>query len=66
MVEPSTDKHLFLNRELSWLAFNERVLAKRNGSLPMRASSSWRLSREPGWSSLVRVAHQAAGAGPGG
>ncbi|MFO0597641.1 MAG: polyphosphate kinase 1 [Myxococcaceae bacterium] len=31
-----TDKHLFLNRELSWLAFNERVLAEaRNSSLPL-------------------------------
>ncbi len=37
MVEQSiTDKHLFLNRELSWLAFNERVLAEaRNPTLPM-------------------------------
>ena len=37
VVEPSsTDKHLFINRELSWLAFNERVLAEaRNGTLPM-------------------------------
>lgn len=32
----STDRHLFLNRELSWLAFNERVLAEaRNSSLPL-------------------------------
>jgi len=32
----STDKHLFLNRELSWLAFNERVLSEaRNSSLPL-------------------------------
>lgn len=32
----STDKHLFLNRELSWLAFNERVLSEaRNASLPL-------------------------------
>ena len=37
MVDQSgTDRHLFLNRELSWLAFNERVLSEaRNGSLPM-------------------------------
>ncbi|MDP3152604.1 MAG: polyphosphate kinase 1 [Archangium sp.] len=37
MVEQSsTDKHLFLNRELSWLAFNERVLSEaRNPTLPM-------------------------------
>ena len=37
MVETSsTDKHLFLNRELSWLAFNERVLSEaRNSSLPL-------------------------------
>ena len=37
MVEQSsTDRHLFLNRELSWLAFNERVLAEaRNPTLPM-------------------------------
>lgn len=37
MVETgSTDRHLFLNRELSWLAFNERVLAEaRNSSLPL-------------------------------
>ena len=33
----STDRHLFLNRELSWLAFNERVLAEaRNSSLPLQ------------------------------
>ncbi len=37
MVEPNvTDRHLFLNRELSWLAFNERVLAEAsNSTLPM-------------------------------
>jgi polyphosphate kinase len=32
----STDRHLFVNRELSWLAFNERVLAEvRNSGLPL-------------------------------
>jgi polyphosphate kinase len=32
----ATDRNLFLNRELSWLAFNERVLAEaRNASLPL-------------------------------
>jgi polyphosphate kinase len=34
--QSSTDRHLFLNRELSWLAFNERVLSEaRNATLPM-------------------------------
>jgi polyphosphate kinase len=32
----STDRHLFLNRELSWLAFNERVLSEaRDLTSPM-------------------------------
>ena len=36
MVEPTTDRNLFINRELSWIAFNERVLAEaRNASLPL-------------------------------
>ncbi|MCC6334022.1 MAG: polyphosphate kinase 1 [Myxococcales bacterium] len=36
MFDASNDRHLFINRELSWLAFNERVLAEaRNASLPL-------------------------------
>src|SRR5689334_1421243 len=36
-VETSpSDRNLFINRELSWLAFNDRVLAEaKNASLPL-------------------------------
>ncbi|MBL9037073.1 MAG: polyphosphate kinase 1 [Archangium sp.] len=36
MADVTSDKHLFINRELSWLAFNERVLAEAsNSTLPI-------------------------------